>query len=77
MATSRDELFRAALELNELERADLIGMLLDTLDTETESGVEPAWLAEIENRIRELDSGAVKGITWESARAQLHRNRSA
>ncbi len=73
MATSRDELFQAALQLNETERADLIGMLLETLDTETESGVEAAWLEEIEKRIQDIDTGAVNCISWADTRSQLHR----
>ncbi len=77
MAISRDELFHAALKLDETERADLIGMLLETLDTETETGVEAAWLEEIENRIKEIDTGAVDCISWADTRNQLHRNSGA
>ena len=73
MAASRDDLYKAALELDDSERAALVGMLLDSLDTEEEAGVEAAWIAEIERRVEELDSGAVKSIPWEEVRARLHR----
>lgn len=73
MATSRDDLYKAALELDESERAALVGMLLDSLDTEEEAGVEAAWIAEIERRVEELDSGVVESIPWEEVRARLHR----
>ena len=77
MATSRDELYKAAVALDDTDRAELIGMLLDTLDTETESGVEAAWLVGIEKRIGDLDSGQVAAISWEEARIQFHRSTGA
>jgi putative addiction module component (TIGR02574 family) len=71
MAASKDDICRAALTLPESDRVDLIGALLDSLDQEAEAGVEAAWLAEIDRRARELESGAVKGIPWEVVRERL------
>jgi len=73
MATSREELYKAALDLTESERAELAGLLLESLDSEAEEGVEAAWIAEIEHRVKQLDTGAVSGIPWEEVRAKLHR----
>jgi putative addiction module component (TIGR02574 family) len=73
MATSRDEILRKALSLPEQDRADLIGALIDSLDVETEEGVEEAWRAEIERRAHELDSGAVQSIPWDVVKARLAR----
>ena len=42
MATSREELYKAALDLTEGERAELAGLLLESLDSEAEEGVEAA-----------------------------------
>ena len=36
-----------------------------------EEGVELAWVAEIERRMTELDSGAVQSIPWDQLRARL------
>ena len=47
MAASKDDIFRTALTLPEAERADLIGALIDSLDAESEAGVEEAWRMEI------------------------------
>jgi putative addiction module component (TIGR02574 family) len=73
MTTSREYLYKKALELDESERAALAGMILDSLDQQADEGVEPAWLAEIERRMDELDSGAVESIPWQSVRARLRR----
>ena len=73
MATSADDLYQAALDLDEHDRAALIGRLLDSLDTGVEEGVEAAWLTEIERRVRELECGSVATIPWETVRSRLHR----
>lgn len=71
MSRSVDELFRAATALSEGERAELAGLLLDSIEGEPEEGVEAAWAEEIERRIRQLDSGEVATIPWEEVRAKL------
>jgi len=73
MAISREELFRNALALDASDRTELVGLLIDSLDPETEQGVEAAWLQEIDRRARELDSGTVQTIPWEIARERLLR----
>lgn len=71
MATSVEELYREALDLDERERAALAARLIDSLDAEIEEGVEPAWLVEVERRMEELDSGKAKTIPWNEVRARL------
>ena len=73
MSTLTSDLYRKALALNESERAELAGVLIDSLDLERDSGVEAAWLVEIERRIKELDSGEVEGIPWEKVRERILR----
>ncbi len=73
MAISRDDLYHAALKLNDSERADLINMLLDTLDQESESGVDAAWRKETNRRVQELESGSVAPLSWKEAKAELQR----
>lgn len=73
MATSRDDIFRGALSLNERDRADLIAALIESLDSEVEEGVEEAWRIEIERRAKDLESGAVQSIPWEVVRERLWR----
>jgi putative addiction module component (TIGR02574 family) len=73
MAISREEIFRKALGLDASDRTELVGLLIDSLDPETEQGAEAAWLQEIDRRARELDSGTVQTIPWEIARERLLR----
>ena len=73
MVASRDDILRKALALPERDRADLIGALIDSLDSSVEEGVEEAWRAEIERRAQQLESGAVQSIAWEVVKARLTR----
>jgi putative addiction module component (TIGR02574 family) len=77
MSSSTSDLFRKALALDESERAELAGVLIESLDSEQDSGVEAAWLEEIERRIKELDSGEVEGIPWEEVRERILRRINA
>lgn len=71
MATSVRELYQQAMGLEDEERASLAGLLLESLDTEVEEGVEAAWLVEIERRMAALDSGDAKLVPWEDVRNRL------
>ena len=73
MARAARELFEEAMKLDPQERATLMQLLIEALDTEAEQGVEDAWRVEIERRMAELDSGSVETIPWEEVRARLHR----
>ena len=73
MARSARELFDEAMRLDANERAALMRLLIEALDTKTDEGVEDAWRVEIERRIAELDSGSVQTIPWEEVRARLHK----
>ena len=73
MGISREEVFRRALGLDASDRNELVGLLIDSLDPETEQGAEAAWLQEIDRRARELDSGTVQTIPWEIAWERLLR----
>jgi len=66
LATTTDDLFKAALTLSELDRVELVGRLLETLDTKSEEGVEAAWMHEIESRVKQLESDEVKAVPWQA-----------
>lgn len=67
-----EDLLNEAMELDLEDRADLAGRLLHTLEPE-DSGVEEAWRTEIQKRIAELDSGAVKPVNAEEAGKRIFR----
>ena len=73
MARSARELFEEAMRLDPEERATLMRLLIETLDAESEEGVDDAWRVEIERRMAELDSGTVQTIPWEELRERLSR----
>ena len=50
---------QTVLGLPKTERANLLQLLLDSLDTPSENEVQEAWLAEANRRAAEIDSGKV------------------
>jgi len=72
MKKSARALFEEAMRLDPEERAALTGLLIESLDPELEEGVEEAWVAEIERRMVELDSGSVQTIPWDELRVRLY-----
>jgi putative addiction module component (TIGR02574 family) len=68
MTYSAAQLLQEALRLPENERGELAAKLIESLDPAAEDDVEAAWSAEIEERIRELQTGQVQAIPWPEAR---------
>lgn len=73
MARSARELFEEVMRLDPKEREALMRLLIDTLDSASDEGVDDAWRVEIERRMAELDSGAVEPVPWEELRARLYQ----
>lgn len=72
MSRRIEDLYREAVELSESERAELAGLLLESLETEPDADVEAAWAEEIERRVRDIDEGKVETVPWDEVRAELH-----
>ena len=53
------------LGLPKTERAHLLNVLLDSLDTLSENEVQEAWLGEASRRAAEIDSGKVTLVSGE------------
>ena len=69
------DLYDRASELAPADRAELAGLLLESLE---ESGfpseeIEQAWAAEVERRMADFRAGRVETVSWQELRAQLHR----
>lgn len=73
MSETADQLLKKALTLNERDRASLAGALIESLHAEPQPGADQAWDAEIERRIKELESHAVETIPWSRVRERLFR----
>ena len=65
------EILKDALALPTEARAALAGSLLESLDTEVDEDAETAWATEINRRVAELDSRAVKIIPRAEVRVRL------
>ena len=70
------ELYKRAMSLDAEERAELAGMLLDSLEIDAEGGVEPAWLTEIEKRLEAIDTGVVETVPWSEVRSRVFAARA-
>ena len=64
------QILKEALALPTEARAALAGSLLDSLDTDVDEDAEP-WATEVNRRVAELDSGAVKTVPWVEVRRRL------
>jgi putative addiction module component (TIGR02574 family) len=73
MSRDVEELYAKASGLPPADRAELAGLLLESIEEERDEGVEEAWAAEIERRMADYRSGRVKTIPWSEVRARLHR----
>jgi putative addiction module component (TIGR02574 family) len=76
MSRTLTDLWREACELSEKDRADLAGLLIESLEGGADEGIEAAWAAEIDRRVAELEAGTVKGIPWEEVRQRLLHRRN-
>ena len=68
MTMQAQSILREALTLDEQERANLAGALLESLETETEADVEAAWRQEVAARVASRDAGGVETTRWEVIR---------
>lgn len=71
MKQDPSNLLKEALKLPPEARAALAGALLESLDQEIDQDAEAAWEVEINQRLRDLDSGAIRPISWSEARLKI------
>jgi putative addiction module component (TIGR02574 family) len=74
MSPAVEEVVQRALELDEEGRAEVASRLLDSLE-QREAAEEAAWVALLERRAAEMESGAVEGVSWEEIQERLMRDR--
>lgn len=77
--SSRNAVLAQALQLPPGERADLAKCLIASLDEPADENVEAAWLAEVEQRLQDVDRGTATFEPWDVVReriaARLRTNR--
>ena len=73
MSPGTEQLFQAVLALPEDERSELIEALLASQDQPDELPFDPEWLAEIQRRSAEMDSGSVQLTPWSIVRERVRQ----
>jgi putative addiction module component (TIGR02574 family) len=76
MSTQTQELLLVALTLSEIERANLAGSLLRSLDPSPDPLADKAWAAEIERRVQAIDRGEVSLTPWDEVMATMRQSRN-
>lgn len=71
--TKAEAILQEALALDESERAELAGRLLESIDPPAEAEVEAAWGDEVRRRVAKIDAGQAKLVPWEEVREELVR----
>jgi putative addiction module component (TIGR02574 family) len=66
MTHDAQELLQKVLVLPVKERAELAGNLIDSLDATVDEDADAAWQEEIARRLREVQFGQVKTVSWEA-----------
>ena len=72
MGKSVAEIYKEASELNESDRAQLAGLLLESVESDPDQDVEQAWVAEIDKRLKSVDDGSATMIPWEEVKRRTH-----
>ena len=76
MNTQPQELLNLALTLSEIERANLAGSLLRSLDPSSDPTADQAWAAEIERRVQAIDRGEVNLRPWDEVMYAMRQRRN-
>lgn len=71
--TQYELVLSAASQLSVDERLRLIDDLAASVPDDHPPSLSPEWLAEIERRSTEIDSGALAPVAWEKVREDLFR----
>ena len=71
MASDVGKLLEEALRLPPEARAALASSLMESLDETVDEDAEAEWAKEIQRRIREIESGQVKTVSWAVARREI------
>lgn len=77
MTRAAKDIVKAAIQLPENERVQVVEQLLASLEPESDEDVDSAWAAEIERRSRQIKEGTVSLIPWEEVKSQARKRARA
>lgn len=73
MVATLERVIEAALALTESERVELVTALISTLSLADATQLDETWLAEINRRSEEFDSGSVVTVSWTDVKDKARR----
>lgn len=68
MSRTAQQLLNEALGLPTTDRGELVTLLIDSLDQQSDADAGEKWATEIEQRIQEIDAGRIQMVPWSEAR---------
>ncbi len=71
MTAAFKEVIESIKALSADERALVAHCLISSLESKQDDGADDAWAELAEKRYQELESGAVKGISWEKIKSEV------
>ena len=71
MSERAEKLLSEALKLPTPDRARLASELIASVDGAADADVESTWAAEIERRIRRVQTSGAQGSDWQTAHARI------
>lgn len=77
MGAKRDELLKQALELPEVDRANLALELIASVESFDDPAAEAKWLREVEERARRVRAEGSKGDDWRTVRSRIEKKLQA
>lgn len=72
---ANDNVLVEAMKLSEADRLELAERLYESVEGPADADAEQAWAAEIERRVRAIDSGQGQFMSWEEARRGIVRDK--
>lgn len=71
MSQSPQQLLDEALKMPLADRGQLAALLIESLESDVENGVDEAWSEEISRRVDDIKAGRVQMIPWSEVRQRL------
>ena len=73
MTATAQQIFKEALELSPVDRAELIERLFRSFDSSGDRSVDAAWAREVEARFDALDAGKIASSPADEVMARIAR----
>lgn len=73
MTQTARNIVKAAVQLGEKERFEVVERLLASLDSQSEKQVDSAWAIEVEQRSRQIKQGVVRAISWSAVKSKARK----